>query len=125
MEKTFSQKFIAGVKFVVLGLFVIHVILFILLNLTAEVSPKLHLIYKSYDKPNFLFVMLSTSIISIFGWWLFRTSYKTLRQLSASQTRSQTAKLERDVAEMKAKAGMLQTKPGGVTVQVDKLGGGN
>ena len=107
----FWQKFLAAVKSVVLGLLVIHLILFVVLNISAVVDTRLSLIYKSFDRPNFLLVMLLTSILSIFGWWLFRTSLKTLRQMNESKSHSRTLKLERDMAEIKSKAAMLQTNP--------------
>ncbi len=105
------QKFLAIVKFVVLGLLLIHVIMFIVLNISAVVSEQLSLIYRKYDRPNFLLVMLLTSVLSIFGWWLFRITLKTIRQINESNSRARTSKLERDMAEIKSKAAMLQTKP--------------
>ena len=121
---TFWQKFLAGLRLVVLAILLIHIVLFVILNISAVVDTRLSLIYKAYDRPNFLLVMLLTSIISIFGWWLLRTTLKTMRQFSNSRTRSRTTKLERDMADIRTKAAMLQTKPtpGSVTVQVDRLG---
>jgi hypothetical protein len=119
------QKFLAGLKLVLLVVLSIHIVLFIILNISAVVDTRISLIYKSFDRPNFLLVMLLTSVISIFGWSLFRASYKTIRQLSDSRTRSSVARHDREIAEMKAKAAMLHTRPttgNGVTVQVDKLG---
>jgi hypothetical protein len=107
------QKFLAIVKFVILGLLLVHVILFIILNMSAVVDTQVNLIYRKYDRPNFLLVMLLTSFLSIFGWWLFRISLKTLRQINDSKSRSRTLKLERDMAEIKSKAAMLQTNPPG------------
>lgn len=107
----FWQKFLAIVKFVVLGLLLIHVLLFIVLNMSAVVDTQLNLIYRKYDRPNFLLVMLLTSVLSIFGWWLFRVSLRTIRQINDSNSRSRTLKLERDMAEIKSKAAMLQTDP--------------
>ncbi len=121
---TFWQKLLAGLKIGLLAVLVIHIVLFVILNIAAVVDTRLSLIYKSYDRPNFLLVMLLTSVISIFGWWLFRTSYKTIRQMTDARTRTRTIKLERDMADMKAKAAMLQTRPigDGVTMQVDRMG---
>jgi hypothetical protein len=112
----FWQKFVAIVKFVVLGLLLVHVLLFIGLNMSAVVSEQLNLIYRKYDRPNFLLVMLLTSVLSIFGWWLFRITLKTLRQINESKVRSRTLKLERDMAEVKSKAAMLQTNPTGTEI---------
>jgi hypothetical protein len=57
---------------------------------------------------------------------IFRTTWKTWRQISEIRGRSRTGKLEREMADMKAKAAMLQTRPpasNGVTVQTDKPAG--
>jgi hypothetical protein len=123
----FWQKFLAACKLVLLVVLGIHVVLFVVLNISAVVDTRLSLIYRSFDRPNFLLVMVMTSVISIFGWWLFWTTYKTIRQVNESRTRSRVAKTEREIADMKAKAAMLQTKPAahsadGVTVEVDRLG---
>src|SRR5271154_3977164 len=99
----FWQKFLAIVKFVVLGVLLIHVILFIILNMSAVVDTQLNLIYKRYDRPNFLLVMLLTSVLSIFGWWLFRVSLKTLRQIKESNARARILKLEREMNDRQAK----------------------
>lgn len=42
---------------------------------------------------------------------LVRTLWGTWRQVRGMRTRSKTDRLERDMADMKAKAAMLQTKP--------------
>jgi uncharacterized integral membrane protein len=41
---------------------------------------------------------------------LIRTTYRTVRQLRDLRSRSRTEKLEREIADMKSKAAMLQTK---------------
>src|SRR4051812_39228310 len=61
----FWQKFVAGLRLTLLVALAIHVVLFVILNISAVVDTRLSLIYKSYDRPNFLLVMLLTSVISI------------------------------------------------------------
>jgi uncharacterized integral membrane protein len=41
---------------------------------------------------------------------LIRTTYRTVRQLRDLRSRGRTEKLEREMADMKAKAAMLQTR---------------
>ena len=56
---------------------------------------------------------------------ILQTSWKTWRQINEIRVRSRTGKLERSMAEVKAKAAMLQTRPAapdGMSAQVDKLG---
>jgi len=58
---------------------------------------------------------------------LVRMMWGTVRQFRKMGASNRTEKLEREMADMKAKAAMLQSKPttssDGVTVQVDQLGG--
>jgi hypothetical protein len=56
---------------------------------------------------------------------VLRTTWATWRQISDLRGRSRTGKLEREMADMKAKAAMLQTRPvagDGGTGQSDRLG---
>src|SRR5437763_11277822 len=107
--------------FGILGLVIIIVLS---RNWDTEV-PHVDLLFVKYDKPRLLVVLFFTAVFSIFGWWLFWTVLKTFRQVRNARVRGRTERLERDMADMKAKAAMLQTKPPaaeGVTIQVDKLG---
>jgi hypothetical protein len=91
------------------------VIIFVILNISAVVEPKLSLVFVSYDRPNLLLVLMLTSLISILAWSLIGTALKTLRQVREARRRSMETKLARDLADMKAKAAMLQMrteKPG-------------
>lgn len=108
---TFWQKLKLWLRIAVLGLVVIHALIFIFLNLSIVVEPRLHMVYTTYDRPNFLVVMLCTSIISIFGWWLFWLVFRTIRQLRTANDRARADKLEREMADMKSKAAKLQTRP--------------
>lgn len=108
---TMWQKVKLWTKIVVLGLVLLHGLLFVVLNLGKVVEPDLSLIYRSYDRPNFLLVMLLTSVFSIFGWWMFWLVFRTVRQLRDANERGRTEKLEREVEQIKAKAAMLQTRP--------------
>src|SRR4051794_32570535 len=98
-------------KTVVFGAIAIYVIAFVLLNRNAVIDPRLDFVFQKYDRPNMLLVLLLTAFFSVFGWWLFRTAYKTLRQLRDVKRRAQLERIEREHTEMKAKAAMLQTRP--------------
>jgi len=107
---TFWLKVKAWTKVTLLVLVLVLVVIFVILNLSAVVEPKLSLIFATYDRPNLLVVLTLTSLISIVGWTLIGTVVKTLRQLRETRRRSMEARLTRDVADMKAKAAMLQTR---------------
>jgi len=124
MNQTWA-KIVAWTKITVISLVAIYVMAFFIANRNANVNPALDFIFWRWESPKVLLVLLLTALFSIIGWWLFRTIFKTMRQLNESRTRSRVAKTEREIADMKAKAAMLQTKPAsgdGVTVQVDHLG---
>jgi uncharacterized integral membrane protein len=107
---TFWLKVKAWTKVTLLVLALVLVVIFVILNLSAVVEPKLSLIFATYDRPNLLVVLTLTSLISIVGWTLIGTVMKTLRQLRETRRRSMEARLTRDVADMKVKAAMLQTR---------------
>jgi len=88
----------------------LYLLVVVTLNWGLVVDGKLRLVFTEFDKPRILMVLLVTALLSIFAWWLIRTIFKTLHQFSALRERSRTAKLEKEVADMKAKAGMLQTR---------------
>ena len=98
-------------KTVLFGAAAVYLIAFVLLNRNASIDPSLDFVFHKYDHPNILLVLLLTAVFSVFGWWLFRTAYKTLRQLREVKRRAHLERSERELSEMKAKAAMLQTRP--------------
>ncbi len=98
-------------KSIVFGLIGLYVIVFISSNWGVTVNGDLNLVFiHRYPSPPILGVLFFTSVLSIVGWWLFRTVLKTVRQFREMRQRNRTTRLEKEVAEMKAKAGMLQSK---------------
>jgi len=104
------EKIKLWTRVVVFGAMALYLLIVLTLNWGLVVEGKLRLMFTEFDHPRVLVVLLVTAVISIFGWWLFRTIFKTLRQFRSLRERSRTTKLEKEVAEMKAKAGMLQKK---------------
>lgn len=107
---TFWEKLKFWTKAIVFGVAVLYLFIVTAANWSLVIDGDLNLIVAKYQKPHVLTVLLVTAVISIFGWWLLRTIFKTLRQWQHLQDRSRTAKLEKEMADMKAKAGMLQTR---------------
>lgn len=95
-------------KVVVFGLIALFVIIVLAQNWNERV--KVHLLSREYDW-SLLLVLFLTCIFSIFGWWLIKTAFKTIRQFRDMRRRGQIAKLEKEHADMLAKAAKLQTKP--------------
>src|SRR3954471_10537057 len=100
-------------RVVIFGLLALYVIVVTLLNWNLHIKGDLDLVFVKYTDTQVLKVLFFTAVVSILGWWLMRTVWRALRQLKTMQEKSRTARLEKEVADMKAKAGMLQTKEGG------------
>jgi hypothetical protein len=99
-------------KVSVFGVVAIYLIAFILVNRNAEIDPALDFLFKKHARPNALLVLLLTAIFSVFSWWLFKTVFKTLRQMREVKRRAHLERIEREHADMVAKAAKLQTRPG-------------
>src|SRR5687767_5382571 len=104
------EKFKLWTRVILFGALTIYLLIVVTLNWTLRIDGQLHLMFLQYEKPRVLVVLLITAVLSIFGWWLIRTIFKALRQFRDVRDRSRTARLEREMVEMKAKAGMLQKK---------------
>ena len=110
--KTTWVKFKLWIRFAIISVVVVYLIMFVLSNGSAVVDTELNFpLIKSYKRPNALLVLLLTCVFSIFGWWLFKTVFKTLRQMRDVNRRSHLERIEREHAEMVAKAARLQTLP--------------
>lgn len=97
-------------KISIFGAVAIYLIAFVLVNRNAEIAPALDFLFKKHERPNALLVLLLTSIFSIMSWWLFKTVFKTLRQMRDVRRRAYLERIEKEHAEMVAKAGKLQTR---------------
>lgn len=104
------EKFKLYTKMTVFGAMALYVLAFIFMNRERAVDGELKLIFTTFNRPSILLVLPITAVLSIIAWWLVRTIFKTVRQFRTLRERSRTAKLEKEVADMKAKAGMLQTR---------------
>jgi hypothetical protein len=88
----------------------LYLLVVVTLNWSISVQGHLRLVFTDFENPRILMVMLVTGVLSIVAWALVRTIFKTIRQFRTLRERSRTAKLEKEVADMRAKAGMLQTR---------------
>jgi hypothetical protein len=107
---TFWEKLKFWSKAIVFGVAALYLLIVITLNWELRIEGNLNLIFAKYQRPHVLTVLLVTALLSIVGWWLIRTVFKTLRQWQSLQDRSRTARLEKEMSEMRAKAQMLQTR---------------
>ena len=92
------------------GALALYLLVVVAVNWELRVNSTLQLVFIKFEQPRVLLVLLVTAVVSVFGWWLARVVFKALRQLQSARERSRTAKLEKEMAEMKAKAAMLQKR---------------
>jgi hypothetical protein len=107
------EKIKLWTRVVVFGALSLYVLIVLAVNWELRLDGTLQLMFISFAKPRVLSVLLVTAVVSVFGWWLLRAVVKTARQFQTVRERSRTAQLEKEMAEMRAKAGMLQKKEAG------------
>jgi hypothetical protein len=104
------EKFKLWTRVILFSALAVYLLIVITLNWNLKIDGDFSLMFVKYEKPRILVVLLITAVLSIFGWWLTRTIFKTVRQFRSMRERNRTARLEREVADMRTKAGMLQQK---------------
>jgi uncharacterized integral membrane protein len=97
-------------KGILVGLLVMYVFVFMLKN-TGQEPVKLWFWFNTQLTISPLLLVVTTFLIGIVFTILARTTFTTVRQIRELRQRSRTEKLEREVADMKNKAAMLQTRP--------------
>jgi hypothetical protein len=104
------EKLKLWTRAIIFGVLALYVLIILAVNWELRLDGTLQLMFIQFVKPRVLSVLLVTAVVSLIGWWLLRAVIKTVRQVQSVRERSRTAKLEKEVAEMRAKASMLQKK---------------
>ena len=104
------EKIKLWTRIILFSALALYLLIVIAVNWELRLNGPLQLVFIKFENARVLLVLLVTAVVSIFGWWLTRTVFKALRQLQSVRERSRTTRLEKDLAEMKAKAAMLQKK---------------
>lgn len=109
--QTFWQKLWFYTRMVITALIAINVILFIILNFGTRVEGDINFnFFTKFERPRLLLVLFITAFVSILGWWLFWTIFRTIKQIRSGVERGRVERLTREVEDMKLKAARLQTK---------------
>lgn len=109
--QTFWQKLWFYTRMVITALIAINVILFIILNFGTRVEGDINFnFFTKFERPRLLLVLFVTAFVSILGWWLFWTIFRTIKQIRTGVERGRVERLTREVEDMKYKAARLQTK---------------
>ena len=90
---------------------VIYIIVFTYKN--ASTHTRFWYWYSREPESTLLFLVLCAFVAGVVSSFLIRTTFRTVRQVQDMQQRSRTQKLGREIADIKTKAAMLQTKPAG------------
>jgi uncharacterized integral membrane protein len=103
----FWLKVKVGTKIAVFAILTIAVLVFVIQNANKEVK-----IWLWNDIPTTLIrVLFFTALTSAIFTVLIGTTFRTVRQIREIRARSRSQRLEDEVADMRNKAAMLQTKP--------------
>lgn len=95
-------------KVLLIGAGVLYVILFTYKN--AQEPVKFWYWFGHEPHTNLLLLVLCSFVAGVVGTVLARTTLRTLHQVSELQDRARSQRMDRDMAEIRAKAAMLQTK---------------
>jgi hypothetical protein len=95
-----------GTKIAIFAILSIAVLVFLFQNVNKEVKIWLWNEYQT----TLLKVLFFTALISVVFTILIGTAMRTVRQIKELRARNRSAKLEAEVADMRAKAAMLQTR---------------
>jgi len=104
-------KFKIWTKVVLVGALFVYVILFTYNN----ASEPAHFWYWFNRRPQttLLLLVICSFLAGVIASFLVRTTIRTVRQVQEMKARSRVHRLDREMADMRAKAAMLQTKPPG------------
>ena len=92
---------------VVLALF-LYAIVFVYQNSARPVKPWFW--FGREPDTSVLVLVLCAFLLGVIGTVLFRTTFKTIRQIRNLAERTRSERLEREVADMRAKAAMLRSR---------------
>jgi uncharacterized integral membrane protein len=97
-------------KGILIALIAIYALFFIVHNSGRPVSIWVFFFQEELRMP-ILLVILLTLTLGVVGTLLVRTTLRTLRQIREVRERGRSERLEREIADMRAKAARLQSQP--------------
>ena len=106
----FWLKFKVWTKVVLFGLLLIYVTVFIVQNSEKQATMWVWFGRGSQVTTSVLKLVLAAFLLGVLGTMLVRTTFRTVRQIREVRARGRSERLERDIADMKTKAGMLRPR---------------
>jgi len=104
MSKTWLR-----VKLALLAILFVYLLVFIFNN--SSLQSNFWYFFNGNTQFPTLYLVGFTFLAGVLFTLLVRTTFTTFRQMKDARERTRVDKLERDVAETKARAGMLQSRP--------------
>lgn len=98
-------------KITVFSVLVIYLLIFVLENANKELV--IWWWYEKEIKTSALELIPAMLLAGVLGTLVMRMAFRAFKQIRDLRRRNADAQLHKDMAEIKAKAAMLQTKPGG------------
>jgi uncharacterized integral membrane protein len=95
----------AWVKAILFMLIALLFAIFLLLNMSAVIEPRVHLVFFKYERPGLLIVLLLTALVGFVAGLSIRAVLATLREIRAARVRIDAASLEHETAGLKAASG--------------------
>jgi uncharacterized integral membrane protein len=97
-------------KVAIAAFIVIYLVTFVAKNSAFEAKVWFFFFKEPYTVP-LLYLIFFVFLAGVIGTILVRTTFKTINQVTELRTRNRQERLEREMADMKAKAARLQTRP--------------
>jgi hypothetical protein len=97
-------------KVILFGLLLIYITVFIIQNSENHATLWVWFGRGKQVQTSVLKLVLATLLLGVVGTLLVRTTFRTVRQFREVRERSRSQRLERDIADMKTKAGMLRSR---------------
>jgi hypothetical protein len=98
-------------KVILFGLVLVYITVFIVQNSENHATLWVWFGRGRDVQTSVLKLVLVAFLLGVVGTLLVRTSFRTLRQIREVRDRSRTERMERDLTDMKTKAGMLRSRP--------------
>jgi uncharacterized integral membrane protein len=96
----------AWVKSILFMLIALMFAIFLILNMSAVIEPRVHLVFFKYERPGLLIVLLITATLGFVAGLSIRAVLATLREIRAARRRIDAASLQSESAGLTPAANM-------------------
>lgn len=97
-------------KVILFGLILVYITVFIIQNSENHAQLWVWFGRGSLVQSSVLKLVLAAFLLGVIGTLLVRTSFRTVRQIKEVRERNRTERMERDLVDMRTKAGMLRSR---------------